>query len=123
VSGGAPSRWPALVLGVTLFGVEAAAQEPRQLRTDLPQATARRVTGTIHIDGLLDEPDWDSTASIGPLTQSEPLEGRPASEPTEVRVLFDDQALYIGIACHEPHPGGLVSTQLTRDANLDVDDA
>jgi hypothetical protein len=122
VSGVAPSCWRALVLGVTLFGVEAAAQEPRQLRTDLPQTAARRVTGTIHIDGRLDEPDWDSTPSIGPLTQLEPLEGRPASEPTDVRMLVDDQALYIGIVCHEPHPGGLVSTQLTRDANLDVDD-
>ena len=47
---------------------------------------------------------------------------RPASEATDVRVLVDEQALYIGIVCHEPHPRGLISTQLTRDANLDVDD-
>ena len=65
----------ALVLGVTLFAVEAAARGPGQLRTDVPQATARRVTGPIHIDGRLDETDWDSTPSIGPLTQREPLEG------------------------------------------------
>jgi Domain of unknown function (DUF5916) len=122
VNGVAQSARRVLAVGVTLFAVEAAAQGSGQLRTDVPQATARRVTGTIHIDGRLDEPDWDSTPSIGPLTQSEPLEGRPASDPTEVRVLVDDQALYVGIVCHESHPRGLVSTQLTRDANLDVDD-
>ena len=120
--GVAQAVWVAPLLGFTLFGAEAVAQGPDHRRTGLPQATARRVTGTIHIDGRLDEPDWDSTPSIGPLTQREPLEGGPASEPTDVRVLFDEQALYIGIVCHEPHPRGLISTQLTRDANLDVDD-
>src|SRR5438876_2880904 len=100
----------------------AAAQQPDRVHTDSPVATARRSTGIIHVDGRLDEPDWESTPPIGPLTQREPLEGRPASEATEVRVLFDDQALYFGIICHEPHAGGLVATQLIRDANLDVDD-
>ncbi|PYR62068.1 MAG: hypothetical protein DMF91_08045 [Acidobacteria bacterium] len=85
-------------------------------------ATARRATGTIRVDGRLDEADWLATSPIGPLTQREPLEGRPSTEETDVRVLFDEEALYIGIVCHERHAGGVVSTQLTRDANLDVDD-
>src|SRR5262249_1053271 len=58
----------------------------------------------------------------GPLTQREPLEGRAATEATEVRVLYDRSALYVGIVCHESHMGGVIATQLTRDANLDVDD-
>ena len=99
-----------------------AAQQPNRVHTDTPVTSARRTTGIIHVDGRLDEPDWESTPTIGPLTQREPLEGRPASEATEVRVLFDNQALYFGIICHEPHAGGLVATQLIRDANLDVDD-
>src|SRR3954470_4815407 len=85
-------------------------------------ASAQRITGTIQIDGRLDEPDWARAASIGPLTQREPLEGQPATESTDIRILFDEDALYIGIQCHESHPRRLVSTQLTRDANLDVDD-
>ena len=111
VTGLAKCAWRTVALGITLFGVEAAAQEPSQLRTDAPQARARRVTGTIRIDGRLDEPDWDSTPSIGALTQREPLEGRPASEPTDVRVLFSDTSIYIGMVCHETHPNGLISTQ------------
>jgi len=92
------------------------------VRGDTPVATARRTTGTIHVDGRLDEPDWDTAPIIGPLTQREPLEGREATERTDIRILFDEQRLYIGIECHESHPHGLVSTQLARDANLDVDD-
>jgi len=74
------------------------------------------------VDGRLDEPDWEAAPPIGPLTQREPAEGQPATEPTEVRVLFDERALYVGVVCHEIHARGLISTQLTRDANLDVDD-
>jgi hypothetical protein len=92
------------------------------VRTDPPVATARRTTSTIHIDGRLDEPDWEGAAPIGALTQREPLEGQPATESTIVRVLVDEQALYFGIVCEESHPGGIISTQQTRDANLDVDD-
>jgi len=91
-------------------------------RPDPPVATALRTTGTIHIDGRLDEPDWEAARPIGALTQREPLEGQPATEPTIVKVLVDEQALYFGIVCRESHPGGIISTQLTRDANLEVDD-
>jgi len=100
----------------------AAARQPDRARSDTPIARAQRTTGTIHIDGRLDEPDWAQAPAIGPLTQREPVEGRDATEPTDVRILFDEQAIYVGIACAESHPGGIVSTQLTRDANLDVDD-
>ena len=92
------------------------------MRGDAPVAIAQRATGPIHVDGRLDEPDWQKISSIGPLTQREPREGQDATERTDVRILFDEQALYIGIVCHEEHRGGIVSTQLVRDANLDVDD-
>jgi hypothetical protein len=113
-----------LLAGALLCASRAAviAQQPDRTRADAPMATARRATGTIHVDGRLDESDWLATPTIGPLTQREPLEGQPSTEDTDVRVLFDEQALYIGIVCHEIHAGRVVSTQLTRDANLDVDD-
>lgn len=100
----------------------SAGQQPERVRAETPVAVARRATVAIHLDGRLDEPDWAAAVPIGPLTQREPLEGRPSTEETEVRVLFDEQAIYIGVVCHEPHPRRMVSTQLTRDANLDVDD-
>ena len=118
-------RAPLISLVVALGSLAAsssAAQQPDRVRADTPIARAQRTTGTIHVDGRLDEPDWGQAPPIGPLTQREPLEGQPPSESTDIRILFDEQAIYVGIVCHESHPRGLVSTQLTRDANLDVDD-
>jgi hypothetical protein len=109
-------RLLAATIGFTLVhagGVVAA---------DAPIAIAQRVSGPIRVDGHLSEGDWETTPPIGPLTQREPIEGRPPTEPTDVRILIDDDFLYIGIVCHETHSGGIISTQLTRDANLDVDD-
>jgi len=81
------------------------------------------ITDAIHLDGRLDEPAWKDAKPIGPLIQREPKEGAPASEATEVRVLFTPDMLYFGITCHDRTPKAIVSTQLTRDADLDVDDS
>ncbi len=61
-----------------------------------PQAEAARVSGAIHVDGYLDEPAWQTAAPITAFTQLDPREGEPASQPTEVRILYDDDALYLG---------------------------
>jgi hypothetical protein len=93
------------------------------------QAAAQVITGKaapagarVKLDGKLDEPAWQSAVPIGPLTQVEPKEGEPSTEATEVRVMYDSDAIYFGIICYDRTPAGIVSTQLTRDAELDVDD-
>ena len=50
------------------------------------------------------------------------MENNEPSEDTVVRVLYNDDALYIGVVSHDRSPREIVSTQLTRDANLEVDD-
>lgn len=85
-------------------------------------ATAIRAAEPIHVDGRLDEAAWGAAPSIGPLTQRDPLEGQPASEATEVKVLFTADALYFGMLCRDRAPDRIIATQLTRDGNLDVDD-
>lgn len=87
-----------------------------------PEAQAVRTNEALTIDGRLDEPAWQSAPPIGTLTQVEPREGEPATEDTEVRFLFDDDTLYIGIRFHDGDPGGIVTTTRARDAFLDVDD-
>jgi hypothetical protein len=76
----------------------------------------------IRIDGKLDEPAWNSTVPIKTLTQVLPQEGKEPSERTEIRVLVDNDALYFGITCFDRNPSAIISTQLTRDAALEVDD-
>src|SRR5213593_87095 len=83
------------------------------------------VVGTgerIRVDGVLDEAAWTRATPIGPLLQRDPKEGAPASEETEVRVLFDADNLYVGVTCRDRTPSAIVSTQLGRDADLEVDD-
>jgi hypothetical protein len=46
----------------------------------------------------------------------------PASENTEVRLLFDDNNLYIAVMCYDSNPGEVIATQMARDADLSVDD-
>ena len=105
-----------------LNGPPAAARQPGRSGSDSPVAAARRTTGTIRVDGRLDETAWQSADPIGPLRQREPIENAEASEQTSVRVLYTDDALYIGVVCGDRSARGIISTQLTRDANLDVDD-
>jgi hypothetical protein len=66
-----------------------------------PSASAARVVSTIRIDGVLDEAGWASATPITEFTQVQPSEGSPASERTEVRILYDDDALYIGAKLYD----------------------
>ncbi|MFW6199168.1 MAG: DUF5916 domain-containing protein, partial [Gemmatimonadota bacterium] len=67
-----------------------------------------------------DEPVWSSAPAITDFTQIVPLEGMPASELTEVRIAYDDEALYVGAMLHDSEP---VTTQLARrDAGLSSSD-
>lgn len=52
----------------------------------------------------------------------EPAEGARASERTEVRVLFDDKNLYVGIKAFDKEPTRINSRELVRDAAFSNDD-
>ncbi|HEX8905350.1 MAG TPA: DUF5916 domain-containing protein, partial [Longimicrobiaceae bacterium] len=77
---------------------------------------AARLTGTIHPDGRLDEPAWASAPATGDFTQSWPKPGSPATQRTEVRVLYDDDALYVGVRAFDSHPDSIASQLARRDA-------
>ena len=61
-----------------------------------PRAEAVRTDGRFVIDGVLDEPAWAAAPPTTELWQVTPDEGRPVSESTEVRILYDDDYLYVG---------------------------
>src|SRR5690348_2010268 len=62
----------------------------------VPSAVAAPVRGHIVLDGKLDEAAWALARPITEFTQLDPDEGKPASEKSEVRFLFDADALYVG---------------------------
>jgi hypothetical protein len=99
-----------------------AGGSPQAQPADKPSARAAKVAAGIKVDGVLDDPAWQQATPIGPLTQREPDQGAPATEATEVRVLYTASTLYIGVLCRDRTPMAIVSTQLTRDAELESDD-
>jgi hypothetical protein len=88
-----------------------------------PVATALRVTDAPTIDGSLDEPMWQEAPSLTDFVQAEPLEGQPASEKTDVRVLYDDIAIFVGVRLHDSDPSQIITTDTSRDAGLGDQDS
>jgi hypothetical protein len=74
------------------------------------------------LDGTLDDPLWLLATPISNLLQREPYEGRPPTEPTEVRILYDKHEVYFGITCFDSDPKGIVATELRRDVSQELDD-
>ena len=78
--------------------------------------TAGRVESTIVIDGILDEREWSLVEPATDFIQNEPNMGEPASERTEIRLLYDDENLYLGIYYFDSAGReGLTVTDVTRD--------
>ena len=81
-------------------------------------ATAAAIAEPPTIDGVLDERAWQTAVPLANFVQAEPLEGEPASETTEVRVLYDDLAIYVGVVLHDRDPSQIVTSDTRRDAGL-----
>ena len=88
-----------------------------------PVAQAVLVPAGPRLDGRLDDPVWARAAVIADFLQHEPFDGRPATERTEVRILFDAEALYIGARLFDADPGGIVRGEVRRDTELKDQDA
>lgn len=84
--------------------------------------SARFVERAPALDGRLDEPVWLQAQPATGFTQREPVEGAPATERTEVRILYTRQTLYVGARMFDSQPEKLVVTQLRRDGRLHDDD-
>jgi hypothetical protein len=67
------------------------------------------------IDGVMDEAAWSDAPLLTGFTQYDPVEGIPASQSTEVRVLVTDGAILFGIRAHDNHAGGIRATLARRD--------
>jgi uncharacterized protein DUF5916 len=88
-----------------------------------PLAQAVRVGKGPVLDGRLDDSVWTKAPVLSAFHQHEPFDGSPATERTEVRIVFDDEALYIGARLFDSDPAGIVRGEIRRDANLKEQDA
>ena len=81
------------------------------------RATIRaiRLTAPLRVDGQLDEAVYATIPAISDFIQNDPQEGAPATERTEVWILFDADTLYVTARCWETHPERMIVNEMRRD--------
>ena len=83
---------------------------------------AKRAEGLIVLDGVLDEGSWVAAPVAKGFIQNDPREGQPATFDTEVRLLYDDDALYIGVFAIDSEPAAIIVNELRKDFNTGTAD-
>jgi hypothetical protein len=81
----------------------------------------RTANGGIKVDGVLDESDWSRAPLCEGFIQQEPYDGRPATERTTVRVVYDDTRVYVGIKAYDSEPGKIAAHLTRRDEDSPSD--
>src|SRR5688572_16887457 len=88
---------------------------------DAPRATAVRRTGTVSIDGKLDEAAWTNAPKHADFTRRFPQDGAKASHETRFAVLYDDSAIYVGVWASDPDPSQIRRLLTRRDVDINAD--
>ncbi len=90
-------------------------------RDETGRVTGRavRVTSPLRVDGQLDEMVYTTVPSMSGFIQTEPVEAEPATEKTEVWILFDDDNVYLVARCWESNLDRMMVDEMRRD-NINI---
>lgn len=105
-------------LVISLAGTErmVPAQSRDVVATSAPPLmTATRVEEPVSLDGRLDEAAWQQAEAVSAFTQFEPIEGAPATQRTDVRVIYDTDNLYVGAVLYDENPAEIEPALGRRD--------
>ena len=86
-------------------------------------AVASRTDAPPIIDGVPTDAAWTTTTPLTDFTQREPADGQPASEPTELRILFDEDAIYVAVWAYDSQAAAIVPGESIRDYEVTDADA
>ncbi len=89
--------------------------------TSQKNITATRTLSPPRIDGDLRDDAWASAPASVEFLQYDPEEGAQPTESTSVRVLYDDNALYVGMKCYDREPQKIVQQLTRRDRSVQAD--
>src|SRR5688500_20409608 len=105
----------ALTLALVLNCAAAAhiLAQSSEAHTERPRLRAAQRTSAVIIDGRIAEEAWLSAPAAADFRQQDPREGEPATQLTKVRILYDDEALYIAVSMFDD---GDVRSRLSRRA-------
>jgi len=110
-----------LILATALSSTPTQTPTAVAVPEALTQVKAVRVEGSISVDGKLDEPAWQQASPYSTFTQRDPNEGQRVSEETEVRVMYDDDSIYIGARLVDSQPKAIKALLGRRDSDLASD--
>jgi hypothetical protein len=108
----AQSGSPAMATRASV-GVEAVVEKNTEVRLLAGSAP--------HIDGVLDDPIWTKVDPITDFIQKDPQEGGQPSDRTEVRLIYDDKALYVGARMYSSNPRAIRRAVTRRDGDSDAE--
>ena len=107
-------RYLSVLLLLGGLATEALTQEWQTVATPVPYPPT--------IDGVLDELFWSTIEPVTGFRQRDPVDGAPASERTEVRIGYDEDALYFGMMMYDSEPHLILRNILQRGGWIDKDD-
>jgi hypothetical protein len=117
-------RFHILVVALSLSCAGAVlAQTPQAASSEERTTTVVRADGPIAVDGRLDEPAWQAAPATRGFIQNEPREGEGATFDTEVRIVYDDEAIYFGVVAADPELSRIIVADLKKDYAVDGSDA
>ncbi|MBK9015159.1 MAG: carbohydrate binding family 9 domain-containing protein [Saprospiraceae bacterium] len=97
----------------TAFVIFLSQAQPPEITTK--HTSASRISQGIKIDGKLDEAAWITASPAGDFVQNTPNPGQPASNHSEVWVLYDNTAMYIGARLLDANPDSILREMTERD--------
>src|SRR5262249_44273587 len=106
---------------VVLIALRWMEQRSFAQEASRPQIRAQRLSGTITIDGRLNEDAWASAEPATLFRQVDPKEGEEATERTEVRFLYNDTSIYVAARLFDSEPQKIVARLSRRDTSADAD--
>ena len=116
-----------LIPGVCLV-LQAAVSHPDTARAPVskpvsapPAVEAVRTLSPVAVDGVLSEEVWQRGPAFTAFVQRDPVEGQPPAQPTEVRVAYDDDAVYVGARMYDSAPESILVKLARRDASIASD--
>ncbi len=92
-----------------------AKSDPGDSLTARKKYMTSRLTGAITLDGIPDEAAWKTVEWGGDFTQWQPHEGKPPSQQTHFKILYDDKFLYLAYRCQDLAPDSIVKRMGRRD--------
>ena len=113
-----------LVLSTSFLRISHQAAHAAPLDTaSVPRVEIRaiRLTEQVAVDGILSEPVWHDAPVCSTFVQRDPVEGGRPTERTEVRIAYDDAALYVAGRLYDSAPDSIVARLNRKDAQLSSD--